>query len=416
MSPITGITPVDSLIWNIAILTGQVKFPLFDNLFKVPLADLTSGYTFGPDYPGYFDSAGPVFDGLGFRGTTVGPNGENLMPWANTTFTLDLFKPFRNFFTSLMADPFTNPIQLPDLVQFGRALQTLAAGLVIAFDPITPGSPFCPGRCSWLPPALDYPGIVRSIGNLWPGNPAIDEWLNAYDTGRANGPTQEQIDLAVKLKNIPYWDFGNPSPPPEWSRGFNLSTLAPAFHALWTALGFNPPPLATPAPATDPAPSIAALAQKPVQNDVKLDSIPQRSEGQTAGVDAPTGGPGKELRAFEKPSQRRLPTGWQGLDTAQPEIQKDSQSTTTSTNATDDAEKPKGTDDGKKDDGKKDDGTKIDGTKVDGEKDDGKKFQPRQVTGDDTPKRGLADAPKVTRDQSQSPSSASPSQSSKGGS
>ena len=67
------------------------------------------------------------------------------MPWANTTFTLDLSKPFQNYFDHLMADPATNPIQLPNLVEFGRTLQTLLAGLVIAFDPITPGSRLLPG-------------------------------------------------------------------------------------------------------------------------------------------------------------------------------------------------------------------------------------------------------------------------------
>ena len=70
------------------------------------------------------------------------------MPWVGTTFTLDLSKPFQNYFDHLMADPSTNPIQLPDLVQLGRALQTLAAGLVIAFDPITPGPPFARGTAA----------------------------------------------------------------------------------------------------------------------------------------------------------------------------------------------------------------------------------------------------------------------------
>jgi hypothetical protein len=65
--------------------------------------------------------------------------------------------------------------------------------------------------------------------------------------------------------------------------GFNPGTLAPFFHNLWTALGLNPPPLATPAPETDPTPLIAALEQKPLKGDVKLDSIPQGSEGEENG-------------------------------------------------------------------------------------------------------------------------------------
>ena len=67
------------------------------------------------------------------------------MPWANTTFTLDLSKPFQNYFNHLMADPSTNPIRLPGLVEIGRTIQALLAAVVIAFDPLTPGAGLCPG-------------------------------------------------------------------------------------------------------------------------------------------------------------------------------------------------------------------------------------------------------------------------------
>jgi hypothetical protein len=279
-APITGIAVIDSTIWSVAILTGQVKFPLFDNWFKVPISDLTSGYTFGPDYPGRVNPAGLIYPGLGFAGTTVDPvTGEHIVPWDGMTFTLDPSKPFANYFDHLMADPSTNPIQLPDLEQFGRALQSLAAAMVVAFDPFTPGSFFCPGDCSYLPAALDYPGIVRMIGDVWPGNPVIDEWLHAYENGTANVPTEEQIELAIKLKEGHFWTFGNEPLPDDWSRtGFNPSSLAPGFHALWTALGLNPPPLAPdPAPATDP------LQQQPLLGDATLDSIPEGGEGQQNG-------------------------------------------------------------------------------------------------------------------------------------
>jgi hypothetical protein len=294
VSPITGITGIDNLLWGLALTAGlygflpgaPVKFPLYTNWFAVPLTDLLSGYTFGPNYPGYADPSGPVFPGLGFEGTTVGPNGENLMPWANTTFTLDLFKPFQNYFDHLMADPATNPIRLPTLEEIGRSLQALLAAMVVAFDPLTPGAGLCTGglgNCSWLPPALDYPGIVQGIENLWPGNTVIQEWLTAYNNGTANVPTKEQIETANRIANQGFWDFGNPPVPPELISGFNLNTLAPFFHQLWTALGFNPPPLATPEPATGPAPSIAALEQEPLQGDLKQDSTPQGSEGQQNG-------------------------------------------------------------------------------------------------------------------------------------
>jgi hypothetical protein len=298
ISPITGITTVDQTLWGLALTFGLygfapgalVKFPLFNNWFSVPLSELLSGYTFGPDEPGYANPSGPVFPGFGFAGTTVGPNGENLMPWANTTFKLDLTKPFQNYFNHLMADPATNPIRLPSLVEIGRTIQTLAAALVIAFDPLTPGSGLCTGglgNCSWLPPALDYPGIVKFIGDLWPGNTVINEWLDARANGTANVPTEEQIENAQTLanQNGSFWDFGNPPVPSELISGFNLGTMAPFFHNLWTALGFNPPPLATPEPATDPAPSIAALEQTPLQGDATLDSLPQGSEGWQNGPD-----------------------------------------------------------------------------------------------------------------------------------
>ena len=323
ISPITGITTVDQTLWGLALTFGlygfapgaSVKFPLFNNWFAVPISDLVGGYTFGPDQPGYANPSGPVYPGFGFAGTTVDPEtGENLMPWANTTFRLDLSKPFQNYFDHLMADPATNPIRLPSLVEIGRTLQTLAAALVIAFDPLTPGSGLCTGglgNCSWLPPALDYPGIVQGIENLWPGNTIIQEWLTAYRNGTANVPTEEQIETAQRLanQNGSFWDFGNPPVPSELISGFNLGTLAPFFHSLWTALGLNPPPLATPAPETDPTPSIAALEQKPLQDDLKLDSIPQDSEGQQ-NVDpnnvlasSVTGGPSNVAGEFDNLSE-----------------------------------------------------------------------------------------------------------------
>jgi len=336
-SPITGITWVDQWLWDLASATGQLRFPLIDNFFKVPLSQLASGFTFGPNSPDYADPSGPAYPEFGFLGTTevTGPNGpEYLMPWANTTFALDLSEPFQNFFTSLMADPSTNPIQLPDPVEVGRTLQALLAALVVAFDPTTAGSPLCAGDCSFLPAALNYPRIVQSIGNAWPGNSLIDEWLTAYDNNRANVPTAAQIQATVMALQQGFWDFGNPNPPPELTTGFNPSTLAPLFRNLWTTLDLNPPPLAVPAPATDPASSIALLQQKPLQGDVKLAFMPQGSHGQKSGggVDTPTGVSVKDLRAVGNVSQPTLPQAGRGPDKPQPATGKDTQSTTTSTN------------------------------------------------------------------------------------
>ena len=40
---------------------------------------------------------------------------------------------------------------------------------------------------------------MKIIGDIWPGNEIIDEWLTAYENGTANVPTQEQIDHADRL-------------------------------------------------------------------------------------------------------------------------------------------------------------------------------------------------------------------------
>jgi hypothetical protein len=197
---------------------------------------------------------------LGFQGLTP-VNGQNLYPWSNTTFKLDLLKPFANYVNHLMTDnPSTNPIQLPNIVALGRSLQTFAAGTVIAFDPFTPGSGACPGACANLPAALDYPAIVKVIGNLWPGNTSIDSWLTAYANHTANVPTPAQIAKNIELynKGLQFWDFGNkPLPNSSVNTGINPSSLAPMFHALWAALGLNPPPLAPAplAPAQNAAPT-----------------------------------------------------------------------------------------------------------------------------------------------------------------
>src|ERR1700748_1261780 len=59
---ITGSTSIDRTIGFLEALTGQREFGLFDNWFKVPLADLINGYTFDdatdPSGSAYAD---PVF-------------------------------------------------------------------------------------------------------------------------------------------------------------------------------------------------------------------------------------------------------------------------------------------------------------------------------------------------------------------
>jgi hypothetical protein len=266
-SPITGVTLPDFLLWMAGAETGLERFPLFDNwltgLFQGTLQALSpEGFTFDNSYPGYVDPSGPAYPGFGFPGTSdvAGPDGteyENVMPWSNLTYHLDPLKPWENFFNSLMAPPSTDGIpgadglaipgtgiELPTLEGIGRAFQALLAAFVMAFDPFTPGSPFCPGECTFITDNnLDYPDLVKDIGNLWPGNPLIDEWETAYNNGTANVPDEATIENAINILQQGFWDFQNPSPPPDWGTLFNPSDLAPLFHELWTTLGYNPPDL-----------------------------------------------------------------------------------------------------------------------------------------------------------------------------
>ncbi len=251
-SPITGFTGLDSNLWWAEILTGQEKFPLMNQWFQVPFNQLLTGYTFDQNYPGYVDPSGSANSLWNLLGTNS-VDGQNLMPWDGSTYTLDLSGPFTNFFNSLTATPATDGllgtgIEFPTGTEFGQALQALLAGAVVAFDPLTAISPDCTGSCS----AFSYPELVQDIANSSPGNtsPIIEDWLTAYQTaltdpgsvGAANLPTAEQLALEVAALSPGYWDFGNPSPDPSLSvGGFDPSTLAPEFQQLWTDLGiYNP--------------------------------------------------------------------------------------------------------------------------------------------------------------------------------
>ena len=121
VSPITGISGLDTTIWNIMMLLGKVDFPVLSNLFKVGPWELLTGYDFG-EQPSY---DGQVFDGLGIKGTIPGQEGDHewVMPWSYTTFQFDPIGPFANWLEHLMDDPANNPIELPSLEKLGRAIQ-----------------------------------------------------------------------------------------------------------------------------------------------------------------------------------------------------------------------------------------------------------------------------------------------------
>lgn len=264
-SPVTGVSPVDFFLWLPEILkrnSAQSElFPMFANWFTVGPNQL-SPYDFTTSLGGSYDPSGTAYDipGIGFPGT-VGP--DNLMPWTGSSYTFEPWVPIQNFFNSLMAAPATNGfagtgLYLPDLTEIGRDFQALAAAALVAFDPLTPGSPFCPQQCTFITDAgLNYPQLVQDINNAWPGNTAIEGWLNAYANGTANVPSAEQIQQSIQLlQNEPFFDFKNPSPPVDANP---YAGYAQFFHDLWTSLGFSVPAL-NPDTYSIPTPPAAAAA------------------------------------------------------------------------------------------------------------------------------------------------------------
>jgi hypothetical protein len=122
------------------------------------------------------------------------------------------------------------------------------------FDPITPGSPFCPGDCSAIVDAhMDYPDLIKDINDWTPGgNPVINEWLADYTgttvngvapdpDGGANVPTAEGIAQSIALlQNHDYWDFGNTPYTGENTPGNpDIGAVYPEWQAFWTSLGFD---------------------------------------------------------------------------------------------------------------------------------------------------------------------------------
>jgi hypothetical protein len=238
-SPITGIGGVDWFIWLSQILNGQQEFPLFDNWFKVSFDQVLAGYTFDPAADGSTNPTGPaytIFDNM--PGTGL----DDAMPWSGMTYTLQPWVPIENWINDLQApvgEDYFDGFDVPTLEEFGRAVQALSAAAVVAFDPFTPGSPFCPGECTIFTDAnADYNDLVQAINQVWPGNQTIGTWLEAYDNGVANGPTEEQIQNAIHILQQGFWDFDNPNPPS--GSGPDFTATSEWFYNFWTSLGFDP--------------------------------------------------------------------------------------------------------------------------------------------------------------------------------
>lgn len=211
VTPVTGIVGIDRILGFFAAL--QHESGMFAGWFKVPLADLLDGYHFADDLTNPSAGVGPGGavpgdDVLGFPGTHTGPDGENLLPWAGLDFKFNPLGPFENFYNSLLAEPDPDGFQLVGMEEVGRTLQTLAAGLVIDFNPFVPGSPACPGPCTEYDEMhLGTADIVKAIGAAWPGNPAIDHWLELNAAGLANGPTDDQINAAIAGLQVGIFQF-----------------------------------------------------------------------------------------------------------------------------------------------------------------------------------------------------------------
>jgi hypothetical protein len=169
--PITGVDWLDRGIWTVMILTGARPFPLLNNLFRVPLTELMAGYTFDSTYPGYTNAnSGPFPSGFGFAGTK-GP--DNLVPWADTTFTLNPLLPVTNFVNSLMAEPTGITTVTPQ--QVIDTFVSLFAAQIVAFNVFAPGSPGCPSPCTG---PFTTQSIMQGLSTLFPGNVLIREWLD----------------------------------------------------------------------------------------------------------------------------------------------------------------------------------------------------------------------------------------------
>mgnify|MGYP000935675664 CR=1 FL=1 len=140
---------------------------LFLGYGGVPISDLLNGYTFPTEGPTVTDPHGAVDGALGFPGTGIGSDGSDVYPWAGTTFTLDPIKPWSDFWTSLTADPSSEP-----LVSMPNAFQVLidfAASWFVMLNPFLPAGTYIPDL-PWLdtdgPAAADFSPVVDEPAGL----------------------------------------------------------------------------------------------------------------------------------------------------------------------------------------------------------------------------------------------------------
>jgi len=233
----------EALAGNAQNSTGQ-PFDLFSDWLKVPLSDLTNGFTYTTaDDPGLVDPSpdvgsadGGVTGSLGFEGTT-GADGTDagLMPWAGDTFQLNLFGPFEDFYNSLFTAPTGgldgSGVEIPTGTEILDAFQNITAGSIVAFDPYVAGSPACPGVCD-LPADESQLGLLQNVLAWDPTNSSLASYVN--DFAAQNNATQPEINDAVALLQTGSYNF---SPTELAQVDAALANINPELPALYTNEG-----------------------------------------------------------------------------------------------------------------------------------------------------------------------------------
>jgi hypothetical protein len=163
------------------------------------------------------------------------------MPWNGHTYVLNLFQPLQNYWESLLEDPATDGdfpatgINIPTLGEFGQSLQSIAASLIVAFNPYTPGSPACPGVCE-LPEGWSTRELVDML-DPDDSNPMIQAWLAGFAEDALypnNNATQEQINYSIALLQTGMYNLT-----PEQLGNYNdaLTSINAGLPALFTNAG-----------------------------------------------------------------------------------------------------------------------------------------------------------------------------------
>ncbi len=255
---ITGSTQFDRDIGLLQAISGQAttqngsNFGLFDNWFKVPISDLINGYTFQQGSEptgdtGIINPSGPVYpnNGWGSSGNPFegGTGPGNAMPWAGTTYHLNLLQPFQTFYDSLLQTPSTagiggTGVEIPTMADLNHVFENLLAGTIIDFDPYTAGSPACPALCN-IPANMQVPALVQDIYNMDPSNTTLATWLAQNAAGTANEPTQDQINASIALLQTGLYNLT----PEQLSHVDSaLASINPELPALMTNAGFYTDP------------------------------------------------------------------------------------------------------------------------------------------------------------------------------